>query len=216
MQQAIATTWERYLRGRYSLYRYRYTAAVWQKVLFALGMACLTGLVAQIRIPLPWTPVPITGQTFAVLLAGILCGRWWGGISQVFYAGLGFAGVPWFAGWKGGIGILTGPTGGYIIGFILAALFLGFFTDTFINSRRFLPMLGLMLFANFVLIHGPGLIWLNTFLHKGLYSLLMAGTIPFIPGDITKAVMAALITKGISPKEAYNGEIDVGRRWRIP
>ena len=219
MVQAI--TWERYLRGRYSLYRNRYTAAVWQKVLFALGMACLTGLVAQIRIPLPWTPVPITGQTFAVLLAGVLLGRWWGGISQVFYVGIGAAGVPWFAGWSGGIGILTGPTGGYLIGFILAALFLGFFTDTFINSRRFFPMLGLMLFANFVLIHGPGLLQLSLWMsaagkaYGSLYALLMAGTIPFIPGDITKAVAAALITKGISPKEAYDGEIDVGRRWRI-
>ena len=211
-----AATWERYLRGRYSLYRYRYTAAVWQKVLFALGIACLTGLMAQIRVYLPWTPVPITGQTFAVLLAGILLGKWWGGISQVFYAGIGAAGVPWFAGGIGGVGYLAGPTGGYIIGFILAALFLGYFTDTFINSRRFLPMLGLMLFANFVLIYGPGLIWLNTYVGKGLLPLLMVGVIPFILGDIIKAVMAALITKGISPKEAYNGEIDKGRRWRIP
>lgn len=231
--QRAAATWERYLRGRYSLYRYRYTAAVWQKVLFAFGMACLTGLAAQIRIPLPWTPVPITGQTFAVLLSGVLLGKWWGGISQVFYVGIGAAGVPWFSGWSGGVGCLTGPTGGYLIGFILAALFLGFFTDSFINSRRFLPMLGLMLFANFVLIHGPGLIWLNTFPYelwlkdvpilglgpysgRGLLPLLMVGTIPFIPGDITKAVVAALITKGIAPKEAYNGELDKGRIWRIP
>ena len=77
-------------------------------------------------------------------------------------------------------------------------------------------MLGLMLFANFVLIYGPGLIWLNTYVGKGLLPLLMVGVIPFILGDIIKAVMAALITKGISPKEAYNGEIDKGRRWRIP
>ena len=214
---------DRYRYWRYNAFRWRYELGIAQKAGLALGMACLTGLVAQIRIPLPWTPVPITGQTFAVLLAGILLGRWWGGISQVFYVGIGAAGVPWFAGWSGGIGILTGPTGGYLIGFILAALFLGFFTDTFINSRGFFPMLGLMFFANFVLIHGPGLLWLSLWasLIKGkafasFYALLMAGTIPFIPGDITKAVAAALITKGVSPKEAYNGEIDVGRRWRVP
>ena len=141
--------------------------------------------------------------------------------------------MPWFAGWSGGISYLTGATGGYIIGFILAALFLGYFTDTFINSRKFLPMLGLMLFANFVLIHGVGLLWLSTFPYegwleshsilglgpyegRGLLPLLTVGTIPYILGDITKAVAAAVLTKGIAPKEAYNGEVDIGRKWRIP
>jgi biotin transport system substrate-specific component len=166
----------------------------------------------------------VTGQTFAVVLAGVLLGRWWGGTSMAIYAGLGVAGVPWFAGWGSGLGYLAGPTGGYIIGFILAALFLGYYTDKYIRSRSFLSMFGLMLFANFILIYVPGLIQLGLWTNfiKGesvpFTSLLMMGAIPFIAGDITKAVLAAAIARGITPKSAYNGEADKEKwaRWRLP
>ena len=211
-------------RTRYEVFRWRYELSVSKKLALAIGVAGLTGLLAQARIPLPWSPVPVTGQTFAVLLAGVLLGRWWGGISLAIYAGLGAAGLPWFSGWSGGLGYLAGPTGGYIIGFILAALFLGHFTDTYIRSRSFLSMLALMLFANFILIYVPGLLqlglWLN--LVKGepatFTTLFSMGALPFIAGDITKAIMAAAIARGITPKSAYNGEVDKGKwaNWRIP
>jgi len=209
---------------KYDVFRWRYELSVPKKLALTIGMACLTGLLAQIRIPLPWSPVPVTGQTFAVLLAGILLGKWWGGISLAIYAGLGIAGVPWFAGWGGGLGYLAGPTGGYIIGFILAALFLGHFTDTYIRSRSFLSMLALMLFANFVLIYVPGLLQLGLWLKSvgggqvTFATLLKMGFIPFIPGDVTKAVTAAAIARGITPKSAYNSEIDKGKwaSWHIP
>jgi len=221
----VAATWvDRYKVGRYRVFRWRYELSLAQKFGLALGMACVTGLMAQLRIPLPWTPVPITGQVLAVLLAGVLLGRWWGGISQALYAGLGAAGIPWFAGWSGGYAILAGPTGGYIIGFILAALFLGHFSDKYIRARDFLPMLGLMLFANFFLIHGLGLLhlglWLQLVEGKAftLWQLIWMGTIPFIGGDVTKAIIAAVIAKGITPKQAFNGEVDAGKvkGWRIP
>jgi biotin transport system substrate-specific component len=211
-------------RAKYDVFRWRYELSIPKKIALALGMACLTGLVAQIRIVLPWSPVPVTGQTFAVLLAGVLLGRWWGGTSLAIYGGLGAAGVPWFTGWNSGLGYLAGPTGGYIIGFILAALFVGHFTDKYIRSRSFFSMLGLMLFANFILIYVPGLLqlglWLN--LVKGepaaFTSLLTMGAIPFIAGDITKAVIAAAIARGVTPKLAYNGEVDKEKwaSWRIP
>jgi len=211
-------------RTKYDVFRWRYELSIPKKIALALGLACLTGLVAQIRIVLPWSPVPVTGQTFAVLLAGVLLGRWWGGISLAIYAGLGAAGVPWFTGWGSGLGYLGGPTGGYIIGFMLAALFLGHLTDTYIRSRSFLSMLALMLFANFILIYVPGLLqlglWLN--LVKGepatFTTLFSMGALPFIAGDITKAIMAAAIARGITPKSAYNGEVDKGKwaNWRIP
>ena len=207
---------------KYDVFRWRYELSIPKKIALAFGLACLTGLVAQIRIVLPWSPVPVTGQTFAVLLAGVLLGRWWGGISLAMYAGLGAAGVSWFAGWGSGLSYLGGPTGGYIIGFILAALFLGYFTDTYIRSRSFLSMLGLMLFANFILIYVPGLLqlglWLN--LVKGepvaFTTLLMMGAIPFIAGDITKVVLAAAIARGVIPKSAYNGEVDKRASWHLP
>lgn len=209
---------------KYEVFRWRCELSIPKKLALALGMAMLTGLLAQARIQLPWSPVPVTGQTFAVLLAGVLLGRWWGGISLAIYGGLGMAGVPWFQGLNGGLGYLAGPTGGYIAGFILAALFLGHLTDKYIRSRSFLSMLGLMLFANFILIYVPGLLqlglWLN--LVKGepatLTSLLAMGAIPFMAGDITKAVLAAVIARGVTPKLAYHGEVDKDKwaRWRLP
>jgi biotin transport system substrate-specific component len=101
---------------------------------------------------------------------------------------------------------------------------MGYFTDKYIRSRSFLSMLGLMLFANFILIYGPGLLqlglWLN--LVKGepasFSGLLMMGAIPFIAGDITKAVAAALIARGITPKASYGKEVDSAKwaKWRLP
>ncbi len=209
---------------KYEVFRWRYELSVAKKLALAIGFAGLTGLLAQMRIMLPWSPVPVTGQTFAVLLAGVLLGKQWGGMSLAIYAGLGAAGLPWFSSWSGGMGHLAGPTGGYIIGFILAALFLGYFTDTYIRSRSFLSMLALMLFANFVLIYVPGLFQLGLWLRLvqgepvAFTTLLGMGAIPFIAGDITKAVMAAAMARGMTPKQAYNGEVDKGKwaSWRIP
>ena len=196
---------------RYRVFRARYEASVLKKLLFAFSMACLTGILAQVRFHLPWTEVPITGQTFAVLLSGILLGRWWGGISQAIYVGLGIAGVPWFSGFTSGVKIFTM---GYLFGFILAALFVGFMTDSFIRSRGFLPMLGICLFANFALIHIPGLLWYAAF--TGIWSppiLLSKCLLPFIPGDIIKAVIpCSVASKLITPKTSYSGEFD--RNWR--
>lgn len=209
----IAVYVDKYRYTRYKLFKWRYELAVAHKVVLAFGFACLTGLLAQVRFDLPWTPVPITGQTFAVLLSAILLGKW-GGISQGMYVGIGVAGVPWFAGWSGGIGVITGATGGYLIGFIIASLFLGYFVDRYIRSRYFLSMLALMLFANFIIIYGLGLLQLYAWLSfvKGssvsFWELLMIGAIPFIIGDVIKVVAAAAIARGITPKRAYNGEVD--------
>ncbi len=207
-------------RAKYDVFRWRYELSIPKKLILSLGVACLVGLLAQVRFPIPWSPVPITGQTFAVLLAGVFLGRWWGGASMAIYGGLGAAGVPWFSGWTSGLG----ATGGYIIGFVLAALFLGYFTDKYIRSRSFLSMLGLMLFANFILIYVPGLLWLGLWLGVAqgepvtFITLLGMGAAPFIAGDITKAVLAATIARGVTPKQAYNGEVDKGKwtNWRIP
>lgn len=230
---AVSAYADRYRYWRLNAFKWRYELSIARKLALALGMAGLTGLMAQIRVHVPWTPVPITGQTFAVLLCAVMLGKWYGGLSQGLYVGMGAAGVPWFTGWQSGTAYLTGATGGYLIGFIVAALFLGYVTDKFVNSRRFVPMLALMLFTNFVIIHGIGLLWLNTFAYeawlegktalgfgpyegRSFLSLLMIGTIPFIVGDITKAIVAAAIAKGITPKEAFNDEVDAGRHWRIP
>jgi biotin transport system substrate-specific component len=203
-------TLDRWRTARYDAFRWRYGLSSTQKLALSLGLAVLTGLLAQVRAPLPWTPVPITGQTFAVLLCGVLLGRWWGGISQVIYVGLGVAGVPWFNGWQGGISFMAGPTGGYLIGFILAALFIGHLTDKYVNARQFNRLLVLMFIANFVLIYIPGLVQLDLWsnLVKGqpvsLFQVMAMGLFPFIIGDVIKLIFVAGIAWGITPKRAFN------------
>ena len=198
---------ERYRISRDNAWQWQRELGWVKKLSLALGMACLIGLLAQARIPLPWTPVPITGQTFAVLLSAVLLGSWWGGASVAIYIGLGIAGVPWFNGWAGGIAIIAGPTGGYLIGFILAALFLGYFVDKYAKARSFRSLLGLMLFADFVLVFGPGLLQLHLWSNLagqgtiGFYQLLTMGLLPFIAGDVVKVVAAAGAAWALLPKE---------------
>jgi biotin transport system substrate-specific component len=202
-------TIDNYFEKRYSLFKWRSETSNANKLVMAFFMACITGLMAQIVIPLPWTPVPITAQTFAVLLAGILLGRFWGGLSMIVYLVIGLLGVPWFTGMNGGIGVVTGATGGFLIGFIMAALFLGYFADKHINARSFMPMLGLLLFANFFLIYIPGLIGLGAWIYivngtaPGIWTLLAMGLLPFIVGDVIKIGGAAAFSKAVTPKEPF-------------
>jgi biotin transport system substrate-specific component len=203
-----------YSKARYSAFKWRAELTIANKFVLAFSMAALTGILAQTRVYLPWTPVPITGQTFAALMAGILLGKNWGGISQAIYVVLGVAGIPWFAGASGSYTALIGPSGGYLIGFVFAALFVGHFTDKYVKARSFWALLLIMSFANFVLIYIPGLLQLGIWfkLTKGtmptLWQLLSMGVIPFIPGCLIKIIAAATIAKGITPKEAFNGEAD--------
>ena len=84
------------------------------------GSLCVAGM-AQVRIPLPFTPIPITGQTFAVLLVGVALGSRRGAASLALYLLMGLAGLPFFAGGASGMAYVLGPTGGYLVGFIAAA-----------------------------------------------------------------------------------------------
>jgi len=199
----MITTIETFSEARYTFFKWRCSLPLARKLALALGMAALTGLLAQIKFFLPWTPIPITGQTFAVLLAGIILGKNWGGISQAIYVTMGVVGVPWFTGLSGGYAALIGPRGGYLIGFILAAFFLGHIIDKHIKSRSFISIFGLMLFANFVIIHGLGLLQLGLWFHTvdgvgvTVSELIRMGTAPFIVGDLVKVFAAATLARTI-------------------
>jgi biotin transport system substrate-specific component len=198
---------DRYRYQRYQIFSWRHSLSTAQKLGLALAVASLTGLMAQLRFYLPFTPVPVTGQVFAVLLSGVVLGKWYGGVSQGLYVGLGAAGLPWFAVWSGGIGVISGPTGGYLIGFILAASLIGWFTERYVGARSFLPQLGLMVIA-VALIYGLGAAWFSILFSDGFTAIMKMAVLPFIPLDIIKAVAVAGITCAILPKEAYDGEVD--------
>jgi biotin transport system substrate-specific component len=202
---------DRYREFRLDVYRRRSGSGMATMVFLSLMMSCLTGICAQISIYLPWTPVPVTGQTLAVLLAGIVLGRW-GALSQVFYIAIGIAGVPWFAGAQGGAAVMMGPTFGYIIGFVAAAYFVGLLMDRYVFMRRLVPLIVIMLMANFIIILGIGTLYLYVWLIevKGeipvLVQLLWMGAIPFIPGAVVKTILAALTGTAIMPKENIGTE----------
>lgn len=199
---------DNYFEKREIIFKWRSNTSLAHKVILAFLVACFTGIMAQVVITLPWTPVPITLQTFAVLMAGIFLGRYWGGISMMMYLVVGLLGIPWFAGASGGIEAIISASGGYLLGFIFAALFLGYFVDKYVQSRKFLSMLGLMFFANFVFLYVPGLIQLSIWTHyatgitPGIWELLLMGVLPFIAGDILKIGGAATLTKLVTPKKA--------------
>ena len=200
---------DKYKEVRYNFFHWRYELNLVYKISLAFFFACLTGVLAQLRFYIPGTPVPITGQVFGVLLAGILLGKY-GGLSQCMYVGIGASGVPWFSGFNAGFAYLLGPTGGYIIGFIIAAFFIGYIVDRYIKSRNFIGMISLMLFSTFFLIYIPGLLhlylWFGTSIN--IWELLTIAVFPFIVADIIKTIIVAIIATGITPKISYGREVD--------
>jgi len=200
----------KYKNSMYNFFKWRYEINLLYKFSLAFFFACLTGLLAQFRFYLPGTPVPVTGQVFVVLLSGVLLGAW-GGVSQIIYLGIGLAGFPWFAGFNSGIFYIAGPTGGYIIGFIFAAFFIGYILDRYIKSRKLFNMLALMLFSIFVLIYVPGLIQLYLWIGPSVnfVDLILMAVLPFIAADVTKALIVTGIAYGLTPKVGYGKKSDI-------
>lgn len=198
---------ENYYVARKNIFERFNESSTITKVVFSFLMACITGLMAQIIIPLPWTPVPITAQTFAVLCSGLFLGKKYGCLSQIIYVVLGIAFVPWFGGMTGGLDAFLGSTGGYFIGFIIASYFIGYISEKYAKARNFKSMAAVIGVANFALIYIPGLLGLALYFYftkgmvLGVVDLLMMGLVPFILGDIIKILGAAGLSKVCLPKE---------------
>ena len=155
-------------------------------IVLVLAGAGLTGLLAQWTIP--FTPVPMTGQTLAVLLVGASLGAVRGSISMVVYVGLGLVGLPWFADGASGY---PAATFGYLLGFILAAGLLGTMTRRG-SKRSFISMFWAMVAAE-VVIYVLGVTWLKVDLGVSWELAIAYGFTPFIFGDMVKAVVAGLL-----------------------
>ena len=154
-----------------------------------LGGSLFVALSAQVAIPLPFSPVPVTAQTLAVLLTGALLGARRGGLCLLAYLIEGAAGLPVFAGGAGGIAHLLGPTGGYLWGFIAAAYVVGLLAERRWDRRMRTTLLA-MLFGN-AAIYALGLPWLASFV--GIDRALLLGLYPFVPGDLLKLALAAVL-----------------------
>ncbi len=165
-------------------------AASWLRdlTLIVLG-ALFVAALAQVEIPLPFTPVPITGQTFGVLLVGAALGSKRGAASLASYLAMGMLGLPFFAGGAHGLSIVLGATGGYLIGFIAAAYVVGLLAERGLERNvrtSILPFL-----AGTIIIYACGVTWLAVVLGS-FGKALAAGLLPFLVGDAIKLVAASL------------------------
>jgi biotin transport system substrate-specific component len=151
-----------------------------------LGVAMFVvfiSLGAFVRVPLPFTPVPLTLQTFFVLLGPALMGRRLGITAQLSYIALGVLGVPVFTGAGSGFLYLFGPTGGYLMGFILASMFIGYFIG--FGKNRISLILGVFIIADLILL-SCGAIWLKTIFKLSFKDSFSMGFLPFLSGDLLK------------------------------
>jgi len=154
-----------------------------------IGGSVGIALSAQIAIPLPFSPVPVTGQTFAVLLMGALLGSRRGALCVLTYLAEGASGLPVFSFGRAGLGHLAGPTGGYLVGFVAAAFITGCLAERGWDRRLWTTAIAMLLGS--IAIYAFGLPWLAAFVGGG--KAVALGLKPFIAGDIYKLVLAAIL-----------------------
>ena len=160
------------------------TSAVTKAALVVFG-SLLLAVSAQFKIPL--YPVPVTGQTLVVLLIGMTYGPRLGGITLAAYLFEGALGLPVFAGGAAGVAVLMGPTAGYLFGFLLAAIAMGYLAERGMG-RTVVSTIAAMVIGNCV-IYLCGALWLANFI--GFGQAIVAGVLPFLYGDALKLVVAA-------------------------
>ena len=160
-----------------------------QMVLIAL-MTAVTCVLGPLSIPLPFSPVPISLTNFAIFLAIFVLGMKNGTISFIIYLLLGAVGVPVFSSFRGGLQVLAGPTGGYLIGLIFLALIMGFALDHF--DRKLVPtIIGMII--GMAVCYAFGTVWLAKLLSLSFKEGLMMGVIPYLAGDAAKIIIAAIV-----------------------
>ena len=162
------------------------------QIILIIAASLLLGISAQFSINLPFSPVPITGQTLVVLLIGCLMGKYHGMAAISLYLAQGAVGFPVFAGGKSGFITLFGPTGGYLFGFIVAVYVVGILTDLRYNRSILYTIFSLIL-GNLI-IYIFGLFWLVQFV--GESNALQFGLYPFLVGDLLKILLGTMIVTG--------------------
>ena len=161
-------------------------------IAIVISASLLIGVSAQFSINLPFSPVPITGQTLVILLAGVLLGKNRGAAAVGLYLAQGAVGFPVFAGGKSGFVTLLGPTGGYLFGFLAAAYVIGILSE--LRYDRSLIYTGVSLIVGNLIIYIFGLFWLVRFV--GEFQALQLGLFPFLVGDVLKILIGVILLGG--------------------
>jgi len=169
---------------------------------FSTRSAVLIGLMAALMcicgpFSIPIGPVPIALTNLVIYVAALLLGAKRGTLSCLIYLLLGFVGLPVFAGFTGGIAKLVGPTGGYLIGYLLTAFISGFFADKFGNHKGFV-FLGLLLGTLTLYLFGS--LWLSFQAQLSFFKALSIGVFPFILGDLLKMILAIFLANAIKKR----------------
>lgn len=161
--------------------------------------AALTAVCAWISIPLPFTPVPVILATMVTTLAGGLLGWKYGSVSMIVYLLLGAVGAPVFHNFTGGLGILTGPTGGYLVGYITSALICGILLD--VICRKKLTWWGIAIsgIVGLASCYALGTAWFMISTGTGLAASMVSCVIPFLPGDVLKTILAVILILKLRP-----------------
>ncbi|MCL2437098.1 MAG: biotin transporter BioY [Clostridiales bacterium] len=156
--------------------------------------AALSAILSQIVIPIG--PVPVSFTHVSIFVAAGLLGMKYGTLSQVVYVLLGAMGVPVFAGFTGGMGIVVGPTGGFIIGYIVCAFIVGLIAGRFGTSvKALIPAMC----AGWVATYALGLAWFMHYTNLSLVAALPFAMLPFIPGDIVKTILSVILINRLHP-----------------
>jgi biotin transport system substrate-specific component len=157
-----------------------------------VSFALLTALAAQVTIPLPFTPVPISGQTFAVLLSGAALGSRLGATSQMLYWGLGALGLPFYAEAGGGWEHATGATAGYLVGFVVAAYVVGALAERRQDRTVATAIPAFLTGSVIIYLFGVSWLWYSVESFTTADQAIAAGLTPFVIGDIIKIVLAGV------------------------
>ncbi len=160
-------------------------------IALVVGVAALTALAAQLRIPIPGLPVPVTGQTFAVLLGAAALGPLRGSLAQLLYIGVGLVGLPVFAGGTAGWETVAGASGGYLLGFVAASAVVGALARRGADRRVLTTVAAYS--AGTAVIYAVGVPWLAAVADMPLGAALMGGAVVFLPVDAVKAALAGVL-----------------------
>ncbi|GHC94981.1 BioY family transporter [Nocardiopsis terrae] len=166
--------------------------------LVAVFAALIAALSVTVAIPVPGLPVPITLQTLGIMLAPSLLGWKRGSLAVATFLALGLAGLPLFAGGRGGLAVLAGPSAGFIVSWIFAALVIGLLTDLMVRRGRYRFWQGLLVnvLGGIVVIYAIGVPWMAVVLGDGVLAAAMSMVV-FLPGDLVKAVLTAAIASAV-------------------